>query len=361
MKEASKIKVLEICGGLSTEGIGMFLLNTFENIDQGKFEIHFALATKYQQVFENRIISKGGKIHRTYEIGEGLKGKLKHCINLYKLIKKEKYEVVHSHMDFFNGLNLLVAFLAKAPLRISHAHLGNYHNSSFTSKLYYWMMKNLIKIFSNKKIGCSKESNSLINSGGIELLNSINVEKFKKKYEIPEDVKIDNAKSNIIIVGRIDPPKNPYFIVDIAHQLKLKNFNFKIYWIGDGSLKNEILTKVNDLQLVSFFNFLGMRTDVEKLLSNMDLFLMPSKYEGLPFSLVEAQVSGLTCFISENISSEADIGLCKVINLDEGADYWADTIIHFFAKPNKFHIDQKKLNKFDIKETIKILEKEYQK
>lgn len=75
MKEASKIKVLEICGGLSTEGIGMFLLNTFENIDQGKFEIHFALATKYQQVFENRIISKGGKIHRTYEIGEGLKGK----------------------------------------------------------------------------------------------------------------------------------------------------------------------------------------------------------------------------------------------------------------------------------------------
>ena len=102
MSVEKKIKILEISGGLSTEGIGVFLLNTFENIDKDRFQLDFALATKYEQVFEERIKQQGGKIYRTFEIGEGIKGKIKHAINLYKLLNREKYQVVHSHMDFFN-------------------------------------------------------------------------------------------------------------------------------------------------------------------------------------------------------------------------------------------------------------------
>lgn len=356
MKEASRIKVLEICGGLSTEGIGMFLLNTFENIDQGKFEIHFALATKYQQVFENRIISKGGKIHRTYEIGEGLKGKLKHCINLYKLIKKDKYEVVHSHMDFFNGLNLLVAFLAKAPLRISHAHVAEKETNSITQKVYYFFMKLLINIFSNKKLGCSQNANMNINSGGKVIFNGINLTRFNKHNFFPKDVFLDVNKKNIVTVGRIDDQKNPFFIVEIIKALSNIDDNFHFYWIGEGSLKKEIDKKIEEYNILKHITFLGIRNDVEKLLPKMNLFLMPSKYEGFPIVLVEAQASGLKCLISDNITNEINFGLCYKLSLKNNEVLWAKKIIEIANENKTTNVD---LHKIDIKSTILTLQNEY--
>ena len=358
MKEASKIKVLEICGGLSTEGIGVFLLNTFENIDREKFEIHFALATKYKQVFENQIISNGGKIHRTYEIGDGMIGKLKHGINLYKLIKKEKYEVVHSHMDFFNGLNLLVAFLARVPLRISHAHVANNHHPSFLATLYYWVMRNLISLFSNKKLGCSVAANQFVNKQGKVIFNGINIQKFRNKEQpFPENIVFDEEKKNIATVGRIDDAKNPFFIVNIIEELKKINRNFHFYWIGFGSLSKEVEQLILAKNLENEVSLLGTRNDVEKILNKMDVFILPSKYEGFGIVLAEAQAAGLPCLISENVPSDVNVGLCKTLELEKGEKNWAlqiNEILYNFEEPKSLNFEN-----IDIRNTIIQIQNEY--
>ena len=355
-----KIKVLEICGGLSTEGIGVFLLNTFENIDKKKFDIHFALATKYKQVFEDRIIANGGKIYRTHEIGEGIKGKLKHLINLYKIIKKDKYDVVHSHMDFFNGLNLFVAFLARAPLRISHAHIANNSQLSLIQKIYYALMKIFIRLFSNKGLGCSDEANEFINGKGKVIYNGVDVDKFQKKdYCFPNDIRFDKDYKNLITVGRIDNQKNPLYIVEIIYFLSKIRKDFHFYWIGTGSLYNEVKKKINELKIDDKITLLGSRNDVEVFLSHMDVFILPSKYEGFGIVLAEAQVAGLRCFISEKIPKNANLGLCEVIDLNKGANAWAQKINSYFLDHDKAILSIQELNKIDIRNTILSLQNEY--
>ena len=205
-----KVRVLEVVSGLSTEGIGTFLLNVFENMDDKNIEIDFALATEYKQFYEERLINQGARIYRTYEIGKGIRGKIKHFINLIKIIRtKGPYDVVHSHMDFFNGINLLAAFIAGTPIRISHAHISaNGQNISYIKKVYISTMKLLIKKFSNKRLGCSKEANLYINGDKNEVVikNGINLTKFKEIYNINKevDICIDRNKKNIITIGRIE-------------------------------------------------------------------------------------------------------------------------------------------------------------
>lgn len=359
MSSHQRIKVLEICGGLSTEGIGVFLLNTFENIDKEKFEVDFALATHGKQYYEDRIKNQRGKIYRTYEIGEGLKGKIKHLYKLYYLIKKEKYDVVHSHMDFFNGLNLMMAFFAGAPNRISHAHLANNNQVTLQKSIYYAIMKFMISLFSNKSLGCSYEANEFINGGGKVLINGINIEKFRdKSYSIPSDISFNNNMKNLITVGRIDEQKNPFYIIDIIFELTKITDDIHLYWIGTGSLFNEVKNKIKELEIEKNITLLGTRNDVEVFLSNMDVFLLPSKYEGFGIVLAEAQVAGLPCFISEHVPLNANLGLCDVISLDEGARVWAQKINNYFSNKNSSRY-LSNLEMIDIKNTILQLQNEY--
>lgn len=359
MSVEKKIKILEISGGLSTEGIGIFLLNTFENIDKDRFQLDFALATKYEQVFEERIKQQGGKIYRTFEIGEGIKGKIKHAINLYKLLNREKYQVVHSHMDFFNGLNLLVAFLARVPMRISHAHVANNKEISFLVSLYYGAMRGLIQLFSTKKLGCSSAANQFVNGNGKVLWNGIDTEKFSKnQINLPENITIDKSKKNIITVGRMDEAKNPFYILKTIQELTKKNPQVHFYWIGWGSFYEEIKKRVEQNHWEHYISILGTRNDVERFLPKMDAFILPSKYEGFGIVLAEAQAAGLKCFISENVPPEVNIGLCETIPLDKGEKYWAEKINEFLTNENK-EISKVDLQKIDIRNTIITLEKEY--
>lgn len=359
MPRNKKIKVLEICGGLSTEGIGVFLLNAFENIDKEKFEIHFALATKYKQAFEDRIVTKGGKVFKTYEIGDGIRGKVKHFINLYKIIKKEKYDVVHSHMDFFNGFNLFIVFLAGVPLRISHAHIANNTHLSLVKKIYYSFMKIFIKLFSNKCLGCSVEANKFINGKGKVIYNGINVDKFQKKdYCFPKDIQFNKDYKNLITVGRIDNQKNPLYIVEIIYFLSKIRKDFHFYWIGTGSLYSEVKKKINELKINDKITLLGARNDVEVFLSQMDVFILPSKYEGFGIVLAEAQVAGLKCFISDKVPLNANLGLCEVISLNDGASTWAKKI-NSCLDDEKTMLSIQELNKIDIRNTTLSLQNEY--
>lgn len=356
-----KIKVLNVAGGLSAEGIGVFLMNTFKNIDHDKYDYSISLATKYKQLYEDEIISQGCKVYRTFEIGDGFKGKIKHFINLYRLLKKERFDVIHSHMDFFNGFNMMVAFFAAVPLRISHAHTSNNNKISSKKSFYYGVMRSLIKLFSNAKIGCSEEATKYVNGSGQVLLNGIDTKLFSSSNRLPEDLIIDHNKINIVTVGNINEPKNPYFIKDIVKSLQQKNVDFHFFWIGSSSaLKKQVEKECEKESLLDYISFLGVRKDVRFILPSMDIFILPSKYEGLPISLIEAQFSGLQCLISENVPNAVNIGLCKKINLEEGAEEWANQIVLMsHSTKNKMSLNSLLAEKFDIHKTTKELEKVY--
>lgn len=366
----NKIRVLQVTSGISTEGIGTFVLNTYENINKEKIEMSFALATDWVQHHEQRIINQGGKVHRTAEIGKGVTGILQHFYRLIKLLKKEgPFDVVHSHMDFFNGINVLACFLVGVPIRISHAHLAvSKEYTSPIKKLYNLVMKLLIGMFATHQLGCSTKANEYMHSFRRKncnykvLFNGINLNKFSVdiKGNTPNYINNYPGNLNFITIGRIDEPKNPFFIVKVIKELRRFSSNIHLYWVGTGSLEKEVKQLVNEFKLSENITFLGIRDDVAEILPLMDFMLLPSKYEGLGIVLIEAQASGIPCFISDSIPIEANLGLCTVLSLDDNEKDWATKINNYIITGtfnNKINND--KLREFDIKNTVQNLESIY--
>lgn len=363
-----KIRVLEICHGLAPGGIESFLLNVFENIDKDKFEISFALSCEGKQFYEDRVIIQGAKVYHTSDLN-GVKNITKHFFRLIKLLKKEgPFDVVHTNIDFFNGVNLLAAFIAGVPIRISHSHNTNSAHArsigaTLPIRIYRKIMRIIINSLSTKKLGCSKDANLYMYGDKIKdsivINNGIDFSKFNSNEQI-KDLDINEKNINFITIGRMCEQKNSLFIAKIIKELVKLNNKIHLYWIGKGPQEEEIKSLINKYKLEDNITLLGSRKDVHKILNKMDFMIFPSKWEGLPVTLVEAQVSNLPCFISNNITEEADLGLCTVISLEKDEKQWAE-IINNNIKNNTFNkeVIENKMNSFNIRNIVKDIEEIY--
>ena len=362
LNNKKKVRVLEISHGLAPGGIESFLINVFENIDREKIEISFAVACKGKQFYEDRVINEGAKVYHTSDLN-GIKNIITHFFKLIKLLKKEgPFDVVHSNIDFFNGINLLAAFIAGVPVRISHSHStnsvgGKSCNASYFVKVYRKCMRILINIFSNVKLGCSLEANKYMygnNRNTRVIRNGIDF----LRFSINRNKNSDGTK--FITIGRMSEAKNSLFIVKIINELLKINKNVRLDWIGDGPLKEEVISLSKKYNIYENINFLGVRRDIPELLEQADFMIFPSKWEGLPVTLVEAQVSQLPCFISDKITEEADLGLCTIISLDKNEKEWAREIDNYIKNGNyNKNIIVDRLNSFNIKNVVKEIEEIY--
>ncbi|MPQ42293.1 glycosyltransferase [Clostridium tarantellae] len=364
----SKIKVLQISHGLAPGGIESFLLNIYENIEKDNIEISFAVAANGKQYHEDRILKNGDKVYHTSDLN-GANNILKHFFRLIKLLKKEgPFDVVHSHIDFFNGVNILAAFIAGVPVRISHSHNTNSANANTTKikmpiLLYRNFMRTLINKFSTVTLGCSTEANDYMygnNHNAKVICNGINFNEFMESKRCPININLDKTKINFITIGRLCEQKNSIFIVKILNELIKIRKDIHLYWVGKGPQENEVKNIIKGLKLERHITLLGARNDISEILSISDFMIFPSKWEGLPVTLVEAQVAQVPCFISDVISNEANLGLCTKISLKSDAKIWAIKI-NDYIENNTFNnkIDKKKLNNFNIKNVTKQMKNIY--
>ncbi|MEG1311463.1 MAG: glycosyltransferase [Romboutsia sp.] len=367
-----KIKVLQVVHGLAPGGIEAFLLNIIENIDRDKIEISFAVAAMGKQFHEERVTALGIRVYHTSDLN-GIKNIIIHFLKLVKLIKLEgEFDVVHSHIDFFNGINLLAAFIAGVPNRISHSHNTNSAHAknvgaTISIRMYRKVMRSLINILSTKNLGCSSEANIYMygkkntnKNGNNVIFNGINLEKFSKINEEIKDFKIDESKINFITIGRMCEQKNSLFIVKIVNELSKVQNNIHLFWIGKGPQEGEIKKMIEEYGIEDKITLLGNRTDVNCILNKMNFMLFPSKWEGLPVTLVEAQASKVPCFISNKITDEVNIGLCTALSIEENEKIWANNIFKYIKNKNyNKKIDSKILDKFDIKNVCRIIENIY--
>lgn len=365
--EDEKIRVIEIAHGLEAGGIETFIINVFENINKDEFEVNFALATDYHQFHEDRLINEGAVIYKTSDL-DNIYKKIKHFFKLIKLLKKEgPFDVAHSNMDFFNGINLLAAFIARVPVRIAHSHNTNSDNTGgILTNIYRWAMRRLINLVATDIVGCSEDANKYMygkryNDAKV-IYNGLDIEKFKKISNIQEEIIIDDNKLNLVTIGRICEQKNSKFIVDIIKNLRKINKNIYFRWIGNGPQEEDVKLLIKKYNLEDTIELLGLRNDIPYVLSKMDYFIFPSKWEGLGITLIEAQIASIACFISDKVPKEADLGLCTTISLERTSEEWAQIINkHIKEKTYSNVINEDKLKKYDIKNVVKDLEEMYRK
>lgn len=250
--------------------------------------------------------------------------------------KEHHYDIVHSH---YYQIDTLVFPIAKKHFNckcISHSHSTKY------SEYFIRGLRNRIMCWNIGKVAdywaaCSNDAGiflfgksfqnspkKLIVINGIEskeyLFDNLVREQKRKEFGI--------GNEEIIVghIGRMAPPKNPLFLLDIFQELLKINDKYRLMMVGNGPMESEVRDKATRLGLNDKIYFAGVRNDVPKLINAFDFFLFPSLYEGLGIVAVEAQANGLNCLVSDVIPSEVDLTGITRLSLKKPASEWAQTI-----------------------------------
>ena len=228
------------------------------------------------------------------------------------IIEKNDYDIIHVHTPVASAITRLANFKYKRPVLYT-AHGFHFHKkSSLVNWILYYPIEKLL----------SRKTYAIITINSEDFLLSKNKLKAKKLYYIKGvgvnieairsnvnqnynfDFKFSDQNFNIISVGELNTNKNHSIILDALHILNDKHINY--YICGDGSQKDSLKSKADDLGLSDQVHFLGFRTDVLQIVDKMDIFVFPSKREGLSVALMEAMVLQLPVICS-NIRGNNDL------------------------------------------------------
>lgn len=322
------MRVLQVLPGLKTDGIAVVVTNFYRFMDKSEVQFDFAVENKLKNKYDDFIEENGGRIFRlpSHTSRFGMFG---YCKSLAKLIKEQKYPVVHIHSN-----SSILLYLGGLAAKMSGVHpkvIFSSHSRSCEQKQLHAMFKPLIRKMATKRFACSQPAGvHMYGKDSFTLLaNAIEFQKYRYQEDRRQDKRAEYALENRYIVGfsgRISPPKNPLFLIDVFKRLKEKLPEAAMLICGDGIMMEQVKNKVSD-EGVTDVIFTDHVTSTEDYLSAMDVCLFPSLYEGMPMALLEAQANGLPCICSENIPTEAVFGTkTSVISLNE-IDSWVEKLV----------------------------------
>ena len=361
------IRIAQIMGKWVGGGVEAVVMNYYRNIDRNKIQFDFICDDDSTCIPKEKIENLGGKVI----LIPPYQKVLKYHKELKKVLKEGQYKIVHSHINALSVFSLWAARSAKVPVRIAHSHSTS-NKKEWKKTLLKNVLRPFSKLFATDYFCCSELAgrwlfgNKTYNEGKVYLLNNaIDVEKFKYNEKARKQKRKElNIKDNELVIGHIGrfvKQKNHEFLIDIFNEIHNQNKNTILLLAGDGPLKEEIQNKVKELGLEKNVQFLGQRNDANELYQAMDVFVLPSLYEGLPVVGVEAQASGLPCFFSTDMTKETKIlDSTQFIELTKRPAEWAELILKK-AKKNqrKNAIETISKNNFNINIEAKKLQENY--
>lgn len=362
MDKKEPIRILQYIGSLNIGGSQTMIMNYYRNIDKTKIQFDFIIDRKNDTFFVDEIKSMGGKVYYfDYLKGYNLIN-FKNQWNLF-FKKHPEYQIIHCHVRSTASIVLKIA--KKYGLKtLCHSHSTS--NGKGIKSITKWFLQRKIPKYSDYLLGCSKESalwlygNENCNKKNYIIINNaIDTKKFIFNNEIRNIVRkkmnIENKKV-LVQIGRFVEVKNYFFTIELFKRLIKTNKDYFLILIGNGPLKESIKQRLNELKLQKYVLILENRNDINELLQAADIYLMPSFFEGLPLSLVEAQAASLPCLISKNISSGKIINeLIFDLKLDNNFEEWINAIKMLSNFKRKNYLDEIVNGSFDIEENVYIL------
>ena len=361
------IRILHVFGGLDMGGAETMIMNIYRNIDREKIQFDFVTHSGRNQAYVSEIEQLGGKIYffpkiRIYN--------LPLLINEWKAFfeKHKEYKILHSHVRSYSSIYIPIA--KKYGLKTiihSHSTSNGKGMKSFVKAILQYPLRYEADYF----MGCSKEAGEWLFGKRIvksdryfTIKNAIDTRRYSfdrvQRSILRNQFGIDESVKVFMHVGRLHEAKNHIFLLQVFSILIKEMPNSMLLIVGDGELSSEIEKQIKQLELQSNIKMLGARNDIPNLLNVADAFLFPSKWEGLPVTVVEAQASGLPCFVSDKITKEVGISeLVKFLPIDKGTQVWIDAIKETDLT-RKNVIDKIIQAGFDIKKSVEWLTKFYE-
>lgn len=320
-------------GSLKVGGSQAMIMNIYRNIDREKIQFDFIIDHTDKMDYADEIKALGGKIYTM----PTFKGKnileVKRAWNEFFKAHPE-YKIIHSHVRSYASVYLSIA--KKYGLKtISHSHSTS--NGTGIASVVKKTLQYPLRYIADYCFGCSEISGEwlfgrkVVDSDRYFMLkNAVDTKKFRYDETVRNEIRSEfNLGDEFIFghVGRFNVPKNHEFLLEIFKAIHNVMPNSKLMLVGYGELQEYIENKIKALKLEDSVIMTGLRTDVPDLLLAMDAFLFPSKWEGLPVTLVEAQASGLHCFVSDTVTRDVEVSeLIDYLPIDKGADVWVKKV-----------------------------------
>ena len=319
-----KVKLLQLTGSWqekTTGGIAAFLFNYFQHMDENRFDIDIlTIAYPNFKLYEEKIEARGGKLYcLNVRKFRGLSGKIRYLRAFRKYLSKQDYDIIHINQgSYFTVLlcSLYAKIFGRGAKVISHSH-SNLSTYAGLSKFMISLTKPLFYLSTDYFLACAHPAGEYmfpkraVNSDKFAVMkNAIDMSSFSYNPQVRQEVREELAIGDRFVVGhvgRISPVKNHVFQVEIFYELKkmIPDSLLVLIGFGDEDYEEKVRAKVASLGLVDHVLFLGVRSDVARLMQALDVFVLPSHYEGLALVTIEAQTSGLPVVATSALPDEA--------------------------------------------------------
>jgi len=330
------IRVLHVVHGMDCGGTENIIMNLYRNIDRTKVQFDFLVHTHKKCFFDDEIVSLGGNIYHVpyYKIIN-----INSYINSLKELfaSHKEWHIIHGHLGSCACIYLRIA---KKYGLYSIAHSHNLKKNRINIKeLLYRLHAYFTRGIADYYLGCSKQAGidrfgkKITNSSKFSVMNnSIVAEKYVYNELTRQKIRQELGVKDEFVIGnvaRFNEQKNHIFLIKTFYELQKVYPKSRLILVGDGELKEEIISIAKKYSIYDKLILTGIRKDVDSLLMAFDCFVFPSLYEGLGIVLIEAQASGLKCLASKyRIPEEAKISdLIEFIPLEYGESLWANKLI----------------------------------
>lgn len=322
------IRVLHVLQRMEAGGTQAMLMNVYRRIDRSKLQFDFLVEYEEKQFYDDEIESLGGRVYRTNLRKDANVPRFTKVLR--RLIRENHYPVVHAHTYSIGYFVLKTAEKEGVVVRIAHSHNNSMGGATVPLKI---IMRSLFPLHATHLMACSREAGEFLfgKRGFTVVKNAIDVDRFVYSEKIREEVRRELGLGDSFVVGnvgRLHHQKNQSFLLEVFARVAEMRPGARLLMVGEGPLKSELLAKAESLDVSDRLTLLSNRTDVNRLYQAMDVFVLPSIYEGLGIVALEAQSSGLVTVCSDGVAEDANVSpLFERCALSASPERWAEAIV----------------------------------
>ena len=361
-------KVLICINSIRRGGMEISAATYQQNLDCSAFEFtYYVRESKNTDIsLLNAILSSNAKV--VYKPPE-VKNKIQEYRWIKRYLSTNKFDIVHSHMQFHSGIVLKAAYKSGVRKRIAHSHFTKDNRKiGVVGEVYRKIMRMWLNRYATKKLACCVDAGRFLYGNSFErtgtvINNGINFSQYMIDKKAINEFKTEMGLDNKFVVGHVGSIywiKNQLFLIKIFHAICQKKKNAFMILCGEICDNGECQELVKKLNLCDKVMFLGVRSDIPKLLAAMDVLVFPSLFEAMPIVPIEAQATRLPTLLSDRISHEIKKNNnVEYLSLDQLPEVWAQKAIEL-ANCDRESVNIDKLrNDYDIRNIAKQLEQIY--
>lgn len=359
------------CERWASGGIESFLCNVLDRVDLEQLQVDIVSVSSEESVFTHTLEKSG--VH-FFELSGNQQRIVENHRLFRRLIEERGYDVFH--LNAFQGLSLSYLHIARqagVPVRIAHSHNTSLRKSlarPLKMAIHTWAKKTYTKD-ATELWACSRYAaeflffNQVLECKGFKFIpNGIDTRKFRFNANIRRKMREELNLDGLFVVGNIGRlcyQKNQTFLLEVFAEFLKENPKSCLLLVGDGEAKKHLIQKAKRLGIFDKVLFYGLTEHAEHLLWTMDVFVLPSHFEGLPVVGVEAQASGLPCIFSDAVTRECELADSTVfLSLAAPSLMWSKTISQVKRQENRTPAsDIVRCAGFDIETIAKQVESNY--